>query len=408
MNPPASESRAATVAEVLGLVCSACTPLDPEPVALAAALGRVLRETMTAPEDQPPFTRSAVDGYAVRLDDPTPEFRIVDTLRAGDWRPRELQPGEAVRIATGAALPADSLQVIMKEDAALGEGAVRPLARDRERHIRERGEDALAGQPLVTAPARLSAGALALLASIGATNPRVTRLPRVLHLATGNEIVPPDQPPAPGQIRDSNSTLVHAFLATHGITPAQHYAPENYDAGAALLRDPALGAAAVDLLLISGGASVGDNDFTCRLLEEHGYSILLRKTAARPGKPLIFARRGAALAFGLPGNPLAHFVCLHLFVQAALTAMAGLPATNPFQPGVLASDLAADGNARETLWPARWQLVKGTAALTPLRWISSGDLGSLATANAFIRVPAGAGLLARGTWVEFAPTLPQP
>ncbi|MBK8476732.1 MAG: hypothetical protein IPL39_10575 [Opitutaceae bacterium] len=183
---------AATIDEVLTLVRSACAPLDPERVPLAAALGRVLRETVTTPEDQPPFTRSAVDGYAVRLDDASTEFRIVDTLRAGDWRPRTLKPGEAVRLATGAALPGDSLQVVMREDAALGDGTVRPLRRDRETHIRERGEDAQAGQALVSAPARLSAGSLALLASVGAAAPLVTRLPRVLHLATGNEIVPPD------------------------------------------------------------------------------------------------------------------------------------------------------------------------------------------------------------------------
>lgn len=399
---------AASVADVLALIRSACTPLESERVPLAFTLDRVLRETVFAPEDQPPFTRSAVDGYAVRLDDPSAEFRIVDTLRAGDWRPRELQPGEAVRIATGAALPGDGLQVVMKEDIALGDGTVRPLSRDNERHVRERGEDARAGQPLVVAPTRLSAGALALLASVGAAHPLVTRLPRVLHLATGNEIVPPDQAPDPGQIRDSNSTLVRAFLATHGITPVQQRVSEDYDAALALLRAPALGAAAADLLLISGGSSVGEHDFTCRLLADLGYEILLRKTATRPGKPLIVARRGAALAFGLPGNPLAHFVCLHLFVQTALLAMADLPATNPFQPGVLAADLAADGNARETLWPARWQLVNGTATLTPLRWISSGDLGSLATANAFIRVCASAGRLARGASVEFAPTLPLP
>ncbi len=399
---------AATIDEVLTLVRSACSPLDPERVPLAAALGRVLRETVTAPEDQPPFTRSAVDGYAVRLDDASTEFRIVDTLRAGDWRPRTLQPGEAVRLATGAALPGDSLQVVMKEDVALGDGTVRPLRRDRDTHIRERGEDARAGQALVSAPARLSAGSLALLASVGAAAPLVTRLPRVLHLATGNEIVAPDQAPASGQIRDSNSTLVHAFLGTHGIVPAQHRVQEDYDAALALLHAPASGAAAADLLLVSGGASVGEHDFTCRLLTDLGYEILLRKTAARPGKPLIFARRGPALAFGLPGNPLAHFVCLHLFVQAALATLAGLPATAPFQPGLLATDLAADGNARETLWPAHWQLVNGAATLTPLRWISSGDLSALATANAFIRVAAGAGRLARGASIEFAPTLPQP
>lgn len=391
---------------MLDLIRSVCVPLDTEPAALDAALGRVLREDVAAPEDQPPFTRSAVDGYAVRVDDPSSEFRIVDALRAGDWRPRALEPGEAVRIATGGALPCNGLQVVMKEDVALAEDRVRPLRRDGGRNIRERGEDAAQGRILVTAPVRLSAGSLALLASVGAVRPVVTRQPRVLHLATGNEIVPPDRTPAAGQIRDSNSVLVRAFLATHGIAPVQHRASESYDEARALLRDPSAGAA--DLLLVSGGASVGEHDFTGRLLAELGYEILVRECAARPGRPLIVARRGNAIAFGLPGNPLAHFVCLHLFVQAALGLLAGLPPGAPFRQGVLASDLENGCNSPETFWPARWQWKSGAAALEPLRWISSGDLGSLASANALIRVPQDAGRLARGAFVEFLPTVPQP
>lgn len=398
----------ATIEDVLAIVRAHATPLSVETVPLAQALGQVLRETVVAPEDQPPFARSAVDGFAVRVDDNATEFRIVDFLRAGDWRPRSLAPGEAVRIATGAALPADHLQVIMVEDTTVEGACLRVLRRDAARHVRERGEDARRGQPLVPAPCRLSAGALALLASLGAATPPVTRRPRVLHVATGNEIVPPEQTPATGQIRDSNTTLVRAFLAARGLTARHLRAPEDFAAATALLRDPAHGAADVDLLLVSGGASVGEHDFTRRLLTDLGYEILIAKAATRPGKPLIVARRGTALAFGLPGNPLAHFVCLHLFVQAALDAVAGLPPNSPFRDGRLAADLDNDGNGRETLWPAQLAAHDSALALEPLRWISSGDLSSLARANAFIRVPAGTGRLARGTQVAFVPTLPFP
>jgi molybdopterin molybdotransferase len=229
-----------------------------------------------------------------------------------------------------------------------------------------------------------------------------------VHVATGNEIVPPDQTPAHGQIRDSNSTLIRAFLAARGVPVAQHRAPEEFAAAAALLRDPAGGAPAADLLLLSGGASVGEHDFTRRLLTDLGFEILVSKAASRPGKPLIVARRGAALAFGLPGNPLAHYVCLHLFVQAALDAFAGLPAESPFHPGVLAADLDNEGAAREALWPAHGAATDGAVALEPLRWISSGDLSSLSRANALIRVPGGTGRLARGTTVPFVSTVPPP
>ncbi len=408
MTSPASALHATPLDEVLAIIHGAGGPLAAEAVPLAQALGRVLRETVVAPEDQPPFARSAVDGFAVRVDDPASEFRLVDFLHAGDWRPRPLAPGEAVRIATGAALPSDGLQVIMVEDAAVDGTTVRVLHRDKARHVRERGEDARRGQPLVAAPCRLSAGALALLASLGAATPLVTRQPRVVHVATGNEIVPPEHTPATGQIRDSNTTLVRAFLAARGLAAQHHRAPEDFAAATALLRDPANGAADADLLLVSGGASVGEHDFTRRLLSDLGYEILIAKAATRPGKPLLVARRGAALAFGLPGNPLAHFVCLHLFVQAALDAFAGLPAASPFHTGVLAADLDNEGNGRETLWPAQLAAHDSALTLKPLRWISSGDLSSLARANALIRVPAGTERLARGTRVAFVPTLPFP
>jgi len=393
-----------SAAEVLALIASLCRPLETERVPLAEAAGRVLRDPVCAAEDQPPFDRSSVDGFAVRLDDPATQFRIVDEIRAGDWKPRVLQPGEAVRIGTGGALPGQDLQVLMKEDVRADGATVTPFHRDDERHVRFRGEDARAGQQVVAAGAALQPGTLGLLASVGCVQPRVARLPRVLHIATGSEIVSPGLAPEPGQIRDSNSTLVRAFLAQRGIVPEQRRAAEDVALMKSALPNPEPGVKEVDLLLISGGASVGEHDFTRRLLQEAGFTIHVRKTTARPGKPLIVGQRGSTLAFGLPGNPLAHFVCLNLYVRAALAAWAGQPTTSLFHAGVLAADLEAGGHAQETFWPAHWQLLRGTATLAPLRWSSSGDLTALATANALIRVTTGSQPLPRGRRVEFVVT----
>jgi molybdopterin molybdotransferase len=392
INHPASAS------EVVTLLRELCRPLEPERVALADAAGRVLREAACAPEDQPPFDRSSMDGYAVRVDDRATQFLVVDEIRAGDWKPRALRPGEAVRIATGGALPGDGLQVVMKEDVRMEAGTLTVVRRDEERNIRFHGEDARAGEALVEAGTLLQPGTVGLLASLGCARPLVTRLPRVLHIATGNEIVPPGQSPGRGQIRDSNSSLVRAFFGRWDIVPEQLRVGEDE---AAIQPAISRSRSAVDLLLVSGGASVGEHDFTRRLLEQAGFAIHVSKTTARPGKPLIVAQRGNALAFGLPGNPLAHFVCLHLYVRAALRAWSGQGGQSGFQAGVLAADLPAGGNARETFWPAHWRLAEGTALLTPLRWSSSGDLTALATANALIRVTAGADQLERGGRVEF-------
>jgi len=387
-------------AELIALIRQTAAPLDREQVPLAHALGRVLRAPVRAAEDQPPFDRSAVDGFAVRVGDDSAVFRLVDEIRAGDWKPRQLQTGETVRIATGGALPSAGLQVLMKEHIEATATTVRVLRPSTERHVRIRGEDAASGQLLLDAPLRLNAGALALLASLGCAQPEVTRQPRVVHLATGNEIVPPETTPDPGQIRDSNSTLVRAFLQSLGITPRQHRVAEDHAALETALRTSADTA---DLLLISGGASVGPHDFTRVLLEQNGFDILVSKTSLRPGKPLIFARRGTTLAFGLPGNPLAHFVCLHLFVRAALEQFAGLPPAPLWRRGVLAADFSADIGPRETFWPAFCRNDDGGPALLPLAWNNSGDLTSLATANALLRFAGHAPARARGDGIEFCP-----
>ncbi len=398
----------ATAAEVVSLLRERIRPLSEERVPLVEACGRLLREDVLAPEDQPLFDRSSVDGYAVRRDDASAEFRVVDELRAGDWRPRELQPGEAVRIATGGALPGRGLQVIMREDVKAANGRVSIPGRNHELNIRFRGEDAAAGAVLVPRGTVLRPGALALLASVGCIQPLVSGLPRVLHVATGNEIVPPDQSPGPGQIRDSNSTLVRGFLNQWGIEVRQLRVEEDEPAVMAAAETAGAPAVSCDLLLISGGASVGEHDFTLRVLERAGFTIHVCRTTARPGKPLIVAQRGNTFAFGLPGNPLAHFVCLNLYVRAAIEAFTGLDADAcpSFQAGVLDSDLPADGNSRETFWPAEWFLCGGAAHLRPLRWSSSGDLTSLATANALIRVVPGTTSLEHGRTVEFFPTNP--
>lgn len=386
--------------EVIQLVRENCGRLEIEPVPLASALGRVLGQAVHAREPQPAFDRSSVDGYAVRLDDPGPRFKVVDEIRAGQWKPRVLGMGEAVRISTGAAVPSPGLQVIMREEARYDGATVMFEPRDSNPNIRVCGEDAAAGQQVVASGTILEPGTLALLATVGWAEPLVARLPRVLHLATGDEIAGVEQTLAPGQIHDSNSIMVRAFLGQWGITPEQERVGE---AEEAIWRGMENRIQQLDLLLISGGASVGEHDSTRRLLERAGFVIRVHKTNARPGKPLIVAQRGQTLAFGLPGNPLAHFVCVNLYVRAALEAWAGQTTTSVFRTAVLQGDFQPGENNRETFWPAFWQLGAGRIEVTPLRWSSSGDLTALASANALLRIPERCRALSAGTEVHFLP-----
>ncbi|MGA0110474.1 MAG: molybdopterin molybdotransferase MoeA [Chthoniobacterales bacterium] len=354
-------------------------------VELADAMGAVLREDLTAPEDQPAFDRSAVDGFVVRRDDDSEAFRVTGEVRAGDARRQKLSIGEALRMATGAAVP-EGGEVIMLEDAVESGGSVR-FARRGCDHVRRRGEDARAGDVLLAQGAQLGPGAIALLASAGCVRPRVTRAIDVLHVATGNELVPAEEVPGPGQIRDSNSPLVAAWAQANGLCVRQKRVGE--DAGALIRAIEGRR----DLLLVSGGASVGGHDCTAEVLEAAGFELLVTKVAVRPGKPLIVGRRGEEWAFGLPGNPLSHFVCLHVFVEKALAFMRGATAAAATCQGRLLGPVP--GHPRETWWPA----LEEPSGLRPLPWTSSGDLTALATANVLVRVPASG--LAAGPEVEF-------
>jgi len=388
--------------EVLTIVEAACQPLPTERVSLANAAGRVLRETITAPEDQPAFPRSAVDGVAIRLDDSSENFVIVDDIRAGDWRSRQLQLGEAVRISTGGALPGEGLQVVMIEDVEFSANRCHVKERGTETHIRVQGEDVRRGEILLASGSVLTAGAISLLAGIGHTEPLITRQPEIIHFTTGDELVPARGKPGPGQIRDSNTPLVAAFFQQLGITVIHHHLPENPEQTKAELVGHSAEINAADILIFSGGASVGAHDHTSRLLEMLGFELKIRGTRLRPGKPLLFASSGKHLAFGLPGNPLAHFVGLLGFVRAAIAKLTGTTAPG-LQPASLSSPLQAGGNPRETLWPASLSLRDGMLSAEPLRWSNSGDLATLARSNGLILLAPGTDLLNQSTRINVLP-----
>lgn len=407
--PPAEKSAPVTVgkqppgfAEILTTIEAACQLLPTERAPLDHAVGRILRETTTAPEDQPAFARSAVDGIAIRLDDPSETFALIDEIRAGDWRPHQLQPGEAVRISTGGALPSEGLQVVMIEDVELTGNRCRLLRRNTDTYIRARGEDVKRGETLLASGSTLTPGAISLLAGIGHTEPLVTRQLQIVHFTTGDEIVSPDRQPGPGQIRDSNSPLVQAFFAQPGLCAKHHHLPETFEDAQAALARHITEITGADILIFSGGASVGAHDHTPQLLAELGFELKIHGTRLRPGKPMLFATAGARLAFGLPGNPLAHFVGLFSFVRAAAARLTGAIAPT-LQPATLSIALPAGGNPRETLWPALLTLSQGRLIAEPLRWSNSGDLAALSRANGLILVPPGAGLLERHTTINVLP-----
>ena len=331
-------SRLRSLEESIAEVQVRCQPLPPVRVSLAESLGRVLREPVRAPEDMPSCDRSTRDGYAILRTDSSDRFQIVDTLHAADWKPRQLKAGEAVRVATGTALPCAGLRVVMQEHVERNGDAIRISRPEPGLNIRQRGEEVKAGQPLVASGTRLDAGKLALLASAGCAQPLVSPRLRVAHFTTGDEIIPPGQTPKPGQIRDSNSILIRSLLQPWPGDILQAHLPEDFAAAKWESNRWKAEIEHANLVLISGGASVGERDFTRPFLEWLGFETVFSQVNVRPGRPLIFGVSGNRVAFGLPGNPLSHFVCFHFAVAAALATLTGEKAPS-FRRGELAVPL---------------------------------------------------------------------
>jgi len=377
-----------SISEARALIAQTVHVLPPLRVPLAQAHGRTLRESLTADEDIPAFDRSAMDGYAIRADDPATEFRVVCEIPAGTVPTRAIGPGECARIFTGSPIPEGGTQVIVQEVAQRSGDAVTFSQRGKGINIRSRGEDAREGSVLIERGTQLGAVELSLCAQLGKCAPLIAPRPRILHIATGSELVAPDEIPEAGKIRDSNSTLIAALAAEAGAEIAHQFRVGD---------DPAQLVGAIsgtdieswDMLLLSGGASVGDHDFGARTLRELGFSLHFTQLNLRPGKPLIFATRGRHLAFVIPGNPLSHLVCWHLVIRAALDMLAIGAIEFALVEAPLAGDVALKGNPRETWWPARIAWENGGAKFLPLKWQSSGDLTGIIGLDVLIRVPAG-------------------
>lgn len=367
---------------------------------LGKALGRILRTDARADADSPPFDASAMDGYALRRADITQALRVTGAAQAGAAFTGTLRPGECVRILTGAPVPAGADCVVKQEDVIRTGDSVQVQRQAGPDYIRRRGENRRRTDLLVPAGTRLGPPELAALASAGIHQPEVACAPRCAHLVTGNELVAPDRTPAGAQIRDSNSTLIAALLARGGTElVAQVRVRDELAAG----QTAAAALPAHDVLLISGGASVGDHDFARPLLRSLGYELHFEQVNLRPGKPLVFASRGAQLAFALPGNPVSHWVTFHLFVAPLLQKLQ--TGADPALP-VLTGRLAAGSrlpppDARRTYWPCRVVIAGGGYEVTPLPLASSGDSSGLVGANALLPVPTPPGTLTPGQTVEF-------
>jgi molybdopterin molybdotransferase len=382
------------------------TPLPARLLPLAAAGGRVLAEPITATVDVPFADVSAVDGYALG-GDPHPDRRLPvrGMIPAGEAPGRRLDPGTALRIMTGACVPLGADRVVPVEDTDDGSAEVaihRPPPAGA--HVRRHGEVHRRGDELLHPGELVTPGAAALLATHGRLEVAVHRPPRVALIVTGDEVVPAEAEPGPGQLRDSHSAFLRAALAGSGAElTTLGIAPDR----PAELRDHIAAGLGFDVLLLSGGVSRGELDFVEGALAALGFRALFDAVAVQPGKPLVAAVPASGsgpLVFGLPGNPASVMVCCWLFVMPALRRLQGHDASfwGEALPGLVASPLAA-GSRRDRFLPAVAKPSEVGVAVTPLAPRGSHDLGAYARGNALLRVPAGAPPAAAGDPCSWLP-----
>jgi molybdopterin molybdotransferase len=389
-----------SVVEALAVVLEQAKPLPPVTLDLKGLTpGLVLAETATSDVDSPPYTKSMMDGYAVRAADCTTapvRLKVVEEVAAGQMPTRTLQAGEAVRIMTGAPIPVGADAVVMIERTQLDAAAdVRILtAARRGENILERGAEIKAGDAVLRAGAVLGPQELGLLATLGRAAVAVHSQPQVAVLPTGDEIVEPPAPPGPGQIRNSNGPMLLAQAQRAGARP--RYLGIARDTPDSLRSLIGRGLSESDALILSGGVSAGKFDLVPGILEELGVKAHFHKVLLKPGKPLLFGSRANTLVFGLPGNPVSSFVCFELFIRPALRKLLGHAEPGPRLTRLpIASEFRAD-NDRPTYWPARVEWEVDGPRVRPLPWRSSADLRALHTANALLVLPPGAQALAAG------------
>lgn len=377
------------------LAIIARTPRSPAEavVPLADALGRVLARTVASPIDSPPFDKAAMDGFAVGRDDGSPEFRILETVAAGSGAGRAVQRGECARIMTGAMLPPGTGRVIRKEFAEEKHGTIRPVQPEPGSNVIRRASNLAAGGALL-GPKVLAAQDIGILAASGIAEVPVAVPPETVILCTGPEIRAPGEPLGPGQIYNSNGPQLAAQLAAMRCPSRQ--AGTVADEPAALTRalEGALGSCG--LLLLTGGVSAGDFDFVPGCLEALGAEVLFHGVAVKPGKPTLFARRGGAWIFGLPGNPVSTFVIFEVFVRPFLYRSMGIEWTPRTVRGTLGAPVRRKSAERTEFLPVT---VRG-GVVTPVPFHGSAHLNALAGADGLIRVEKGVREVARGTEID--------
>ncbi|MFN2516533.1 MAG: gephyrin-like molybdotransferase Glp [Pyrinomonadaceae bacterium] len=395
-----------SVAEAIRIVKKQTKNLETEVVSLAQARGRFLAEDIIADTDLPPFDRSQMDGYALKASDVQTvpaKLRIVGESAAGRGWHKQMKTGEAVRIMTGAPVPvgADSVQQVELTRELNGGGEVEIVeAVPAGRSIVRRAAEIRAGETVLSGGDQITAATVAVLASFGYAQVNVGKRPRVSVMATGTELVAINEKPGMDQIRDSNNFSIGAYAELAGAV--METLPLMGDDPGSLKRQITEAAERSEIVVTSGGVSVGAYDFTKLALKELNAEFFFERVALRPGKPTVFARlQNGTLFFGLPGNPVSVSVTFNLFARTAILAMQGAKESELRQDTALLAKNVKGAKERASYLPAQLSTNDdGQLLATPLKWGGSSDFVGFVSATALIIVPPDTSAIEAGAKVQ--------
>jgi len=403
------------IEDALDIILQHTPILDEEEVGLAASLGRVLRRDCVSDLDLPPFDRARMDGYALRAADTetaVPErpvrLREIGAAAAGHAFDGQVNAGEAVRIMTGAPVPpgadaVEKIEVIRVSGAGPNEGLDEGLIEIEApvkpgQFITPRGIEARAGAVVVKLGERVTPSVAAALASFGHARLKVSRRPRLTLISTGTELVEVEEKPGPSQIRNSNTYSLAGYAEAAGAQVlSAGIVPDDFDVTREAIADALSNS---DVVMLSGGVSMGDYDLVKPVLSDLGAEILVEKVAMHPGKPTVFAKFGEKVVFGLPGNPVSVAVSFHLFARPALLKMQGASCVHLPRMKAYAKRAVKGAPPRRSHQPAQLVIREGRAEAEVLKWSGSSDLIAFMRADCLIVVPEDRQSLNEGELVE--------
>lgn len=385
--------------QALGIVIKEAVRVAAGRVKLAEAAGRILAEDIFSDTDMPPFDKSAVDGYACRMADLDKNLSITETIPAGVTPQHPVEKGTCSKIMTGAMLPAGADCVIKVEDTEeyiagtirfTGEKGTSP-------NICSRGEDIKAGEKVLEAGMPLRSQEIAALASMGTVNPLVADRPRVAVITTGDELIRPSGKPSGAMIRDSNSFQLEAQISNAGAFPTNlGIVADNQNSIREVLTDAM---SDNNIVLLTGGVSMGDYDYVPDIIKSTGVKILFRTIAIQPGKPTVFGRKEKKLVFGLPGNPVSSFVLFEMLVKPLIREMMGCRVPLPSYRMVLGETFKRRKSERKAFIPVAIR----NGEVFPINYNGSAHINAYANASGIIAMEIGTNELKKGSFADVRP-----